>query len=409
MRQEPSYNEFLDAIHRNPSRSKKHGHGDGTGILQLLQDLPTKAVCDLFLYSFIVGVRPVYPLIHLPTFRTDYNAFWHWYTYEYSDTLTQDQLFADATFIPLLFAVLYAGAVAAPANFWAGAQPLAGLAVDTTVDKLRTSYRKGLDYCQYMRFPTVNTLVASLLSRGCSNPDDEALEDQAFINVVVRTARSIGLHREHVLAGLDPPTRETYRRIWWHVVYLDTQYSLRYGSQTCCGPEGDQWDVQMVSEASDEAIGDFADLRPQFFGSMPSSMRPTRTTSIFMLFVLGRYETTRFMHKLLVRVNSCQRFNQDDLNMLFDAFKTLQIKINALINRMPTQGAPEKGLVPFRLANASILTHESLYSDQSEEPSVFISWARITLTMLLKGCLLGLKKLFLGHPHLTAEHKLWTR
>ena len=78
---------------------------------------------------------------------------------------------------------------------------------------------------------------------------------------------------------------------------------------------------------------------------------------------------------------------------------------------MPAQGVPEKGFVPSRLANASMLAHESLYTGQSEEPSVFTSWARIALTMLMTSSLLGLQKIFLGHPNLRPEQseKLWMR
>ena len=291
-------------------------------------------------------------------------------------------------------------------SFWSGAELLAGLDIGSTVAQLRHSYLKGLEYCQYTRRPTLNTLVASLLGRSCSRPASEALENLSFINMVVRIAHSMGLHRENIPAGLDPITHEMYRRIWWHVVCLDTQYSFRYGSQPCCGTEGYQWDVRMVSESSDEAMSEF---QPRYFASVltPSSTK----TSLFMLFAIGRYEKSRFMHGLLNRVHSCHHFNQADLNLCLSDLKKLHVKINALINRMPAQGVPEKGFVPSRLANASMLAHESLYTGQSEEPSVFISWARISLTMLMTSSLLGLQKIFLGHPNLRPEQseKLWMR
>lgn len=312
----------------------------------------------------------------------------------------------DPSFIPLLFSVLFCGAIAAPASFWSGAQPLAGLDIEKTIEQLRNGYLKGLLCCQDTTQPSINTLVASLLGRSCSKPHNEAFEDLSFINKMVRMAQSMGLHRTSGSATRDPVVREVQRRIWWHIVYLDTKSSLRWGSQTCCGIEGSQWNIQMVSEASDEAM---SESQPRFLASVPTPN--SARTSIFMLLATGHYETIRFTHALLNRVNSCHSFNQEDLNLHMDAFKKLHIKINALMNRMPAQGVPEKGFVPHRLANASILTHESLYSDQSEEPSVFISWARMTLTLLMTGSLLGLQKVFLGHPSLTAEQseKLWVR
>ena len=268
VRQEPLCDKFLDAVHGS-SKTKAVWNVNAVGLAILLNEIPTQTVCDVLLHSFLVGVCPVHPLIHLPTFRKDYNAFWH--CCRHSDISTPDQrLIDDPTFIPLLFSVLYCGAVAAPVSFWSGARPLTGLDKGTIIDQLRNSYIKGLEHCQHTRRPTLNTLVASLLGHGCSKPDDEAFENLSFINMVVRIAQSMGLHREYAPAGLDSVTHEMYRRIWWHVVCLDTQYSFRYGSQTCCGTEGNQWDVQMGSEASDEAILEF---QPRFFASVPTTSR----------------------------------------------------------------------------------------------------------------------------------------
>lgn len=310
------------------------------------------------------------------------------------------------TFIPLLFSVLYCGAVAAPASFWSGASPLADLHIGNTVDQLRNSYLKGLEHCQYTRYHTMNTLVALLLGHGCSSSDNDASENLSVINMAVRIAQSMGLHREDAQAGIEPITREMRRRVWWYLVSLDTQYSFWYGSQTCCGTEGNQWDVHMVSDASDEAIGE---SQPTLSPAIPTTN--STTTSMFMLFSIGRYEATRFEHGLLNRANSCHRLSQTDISVYLDEFKTLHDKIKVLIRRMPTQGIPEKGFVPSRLVNASIITHGSLYTEQSDEPSVFISWARITLTMLITSSLLKLQKLFLGHPSLTIEKRgeLWLR
>lgn len=404
MSQELLADKFLDTIHGS-SKTQALWNVDPIGLAGLLNEIPNKAVCDVLLYSFIVGVRPIHPLIHLPTFRKGYDSFWHWC--KHSDTLSPNQrLIDDPTFIPLLFSVLYCGAVAAPVSFSSSARPLRGLDMETLVSQLRSNYLRGLKHCQHTRRPTLNTLVASLLGRSCSTQDDEAFENLSWINMMVRIAQSMGLHREYGRVGLDPVTREMHRRVWWHLVYIDTQYAFCYGSQTCCGTEGLQWDVQMMGEATDEAI---SESQPRLFTSLPTPNYAT--TSAYMVFTIGRSETTRFLHGLLNRVNSCQRFNQTELNAYLDAFKKLHIKINALINRLPAQGVPERGFVPFRMANASMLTHESLYTDESTEASVFSSWARITLTMFLTGTLLGLQKIFLGHPNLTSEQdeKLWAR
>ena len=378
---------------------------NAVGLAHLLKGLPPKPVSDVLFYSFLVGLRPIHPLIHLPTFREMYVSFWRWCAN--SDRQPYNpQLIDDPTFVPLLFSVLYCGAIVAPFDFWAGPQALKGLDKDTTVCLLKTSYLKALDHCQYTRRPTLNSLVALLLGHSCSKPDGQVFDDLAFVGTVVRIAQTMGLHREYHSTGPNALIQEMHRRIWWHILYLDAQYAFQYGTQTCCGVEGMQWNTQTASEASDEAV---SDIQPRSLAS--TEICDLATTSPLMLFTLGRYETGRFLYSLLNRVNSCERLTQSHLDQHFDSFKALHRKLKGLISRLPAQGIPEKGFIPSRIANASMLTHESLYTDQSEEPTVFSSWARISLTILAISTLITLQKAFLNHPSVTRERgeKLWTK
>lgn len=371
------------------------------GLANLLKAIPNQDVCDCFLYSFLVCVRPVYPIVYGPTFGTDYSNFWHFC--RHSDTLSPDQrLIDDPTFIPLLLSVLYCGAVTAPKSYWSSAPPLVGLDNSNVIESLRKSYLEGLELCQHPRRPTLNTLVASLLGYRFSQKNDEPFENMAFLDMAIRIAQSMGLHREHSVASFNPVEREMRRRIWWHVVSLDTEYSLRFGSQTSCGTEGNQWNVQMVSEATDEALSEFQ-------SNVPTST-PSSTISAFMLLSIGRHETTRFMHGLLNQVNNnIYRLNQHDFNLFISNFNKLHAKLTELIPRIPAQGVP--GFVSSRVANSSMSTNESLNTDQSEQPSAFSSWTRIFLSMLISSSLLGLQKTLLGHFDLKLEQSelLWSR
>ncbi|OKL59557.1 hypothetical protein UA08_05014 [Talaromyces atroroseus] len=400
---------FLDATDHDANITKPRWHGDLTGLDKLLTQIPTKSVCDLFLQSFLAGIHPIHPFIHIPKFHSDYLDFWSWHTRKQKTSLKpSDRFWRDPTFIPLLFSTLFCGAAAAPESFWSTAPPLVDLDIGSTVDQLRNCYLQGLELCKHTQYPTLNTLVAALLGHALSNRGKDILADISFFDTIVRISQSMGLHMEHSSTTerrLDPVTLETYRRVWWHVLWLDMQYSLRYGSQTRCGSEGNHWNVRMVSEASDETMV-VEGSQPDLFASSIRSPNSNRT-SVIVLFATGRYETVRFMHAFLNRLNSCHPLTQDDLNTQLDAFKKLHMKMNQLIGRMPVRGAPERGFVPFRMSNASMLTDESLYSDQSENPSVFISWARVTLTMLMTSALLTLQKAFLGHPSLNSENSLW--
>ena len=379
-------------------------HINSLGLATELKSLPTKTVSDLLFWSFLIGVRPIHPLIHVPTFRADYDSFWDWC--RVSDTsLPNNKLLDDPTYICLLFAVLLCGATTAPPSFWVTGA-LRDFSKWTLVENLENSLMTSLKYCQYQQHPTFNTLVSSLLAHSCSKNKGDPYKEVRFVRMVVSIAQSMGLHREGKLFNLDPVTCELRRRVWWHIVWLDVQASILNGSEMYCGDSETQHDSQMVTETRDEDLLDACNgpLSPL---STPSS----RKNSIMMLFTIGLYETARFENFLINQLHSTRRLGQTQFNDFVIAVRKLHFKIDHLIGRIPAQGIPEKGLIPSRLANASPLTHETLYSDHATEPTVFTSWTRIILTMLKSESAILLQKPFLGRADSRSRQsqRMWHR
>ncbi|KAN0066993.1 hypothetical protein V8E54_014917 [Elaphomyces granulatus] len=368
-------------------------------LANLLRSLPTKPVCDVLVFSFLVGVRPIYPLVHVPTFQTNYDELWEFYRNGDTPSLPE-KLLDDPTFICLLLAVLYSGASAAPALIWASPE-LQGLKKEMIVNHLKTAYSTSLSMCHHIEHPTFNTLVSSLLTHPFMEPEGGSLGSAVFVSTVVRLAESMGMHREDQLSRLDAVTRELRRRVWWHIVWLDVQSSISSGLPTCCGNEALDA-VRMVAETRDENISHV----PQFSSPDPSIV----VQSVTMLYAVGRYETARLQYSLINNLQSARGMTQESYAEIAGAAKKLQYKIDTLIARIPAQGIPEKGLIPSRLANASLLTHPTLYEDTASHPTVFATWVRIMLTMLKLEVAILLQKPFLGHPDSKnpQEQKSWT-
>lgn len=376
---------------------------DSPGLANLLKSLPIKPVSDLFFWSFLVGVRPIHPLIHLPTFRSDYDSFWQWC--RNSDTsLPSKKLLEDPTFLCLLFSVLYCGATTAPSSVW-GATVLQGLQKELVVEQLKTAFSNSLKLCQHLQHPTFDTLVASLLGHSCLEHRSDPSEDVRFVSTAVRIAQGMGLHREGTLFDLDETTCELRRRVWWHIVWLDVQASILNGSQPCCGSGGTQHEIFMVAETRDEDLCKTLDN----VLLTPVSTPPIKVNSIMMLFAVGHCETARFNHFLITYLHSTQALRQAQCDDLVNAIKSLHYKIDTLLARIPAQGIPEQGFIPSRLANASPLTHEKLYLDHTTQPMVFTSWTRIMLTMLKTESAILLQKTFLGRGDLKSQQRMWHR
>ncbi|RMZ77838.1 hypothetical protein DV737_g4171, partial [Chaetothyriales sp. CBS 132003] len=378
---------------------------DSAGLANLLKALPPKVVCDALLQAFVIGVRPVLPLVHMPTFQTDYNNFWQWA--RNSDIALPDpKLFSDPTFLCLLFSILYCGAKTATASMWA-TSALHGMKKETIIDKMMLASSTSLRLCKHSQYPTISTLVALLLAHGCSGQGGEPVEDLGFISTAVRIAQIMGLHRDGALFGFDTRTCEMRRRVWWYIVSIDVSTSRLHGTQTCCGPiYGSRRDVRMVSKIRDE---DLSERGADLLSPLPTP--PSGTISVAMLLLIGRFEAAKFEHYLINYLHNAHALGQPQFNELTCAARKVMVQIESLISIIPVQGFPEKGFIPARLANASPTTHEGLYGDHTSQPTVLSSWARIMLTMIKSEIAILVHHPFLGRADSIdkQQQKRWNR
>lgn len=371
------------------------------GMFNLLRSLPTKPVSDTLLETFFLAVWPLAPLLHPPSLQADYDEFWEWC--RNSETaLPSDKLRDDPTLICLLFAVLYCGASAAPVASWANTN-LQGLQKETTVSHLKSAYTTSLSLCHHLEHPTLNTLVSTLLTGPFLDRPFEPMRSLVNVSTTVRIAQTMGLHREATWSALSAVDREIRRRVWWHIVWLDVQSSISTGLTPCCGNEALEA-VSMVDTLHEEA------------SNIPSGLSPgidfvTNGQSVAILYAIGRFQTAHLQARIVAHLQSVRGRTQDGFGELVTDAKELLQKIDSLIARVPTQGIPERGYIPSRLANASPSTHPLLYKDDSSQPTVFAAWTRIMLTLLKSEIAIILQKPFLA-PLDSANPqscKSWTR
>ncbi|KAJ5490653.1 hypothetical protein N7453_011478 [Penicillium expansum] len=375
-------------------------HISSMGMFNLLRSLPTKPVSDALLGTFFLAVWPLVPLLHPPSLQADYDEFWDWCRNSES-AIPSAKLRDDPTFICLLFAVLYCGASAAPAATWTYPN-LPGLQKETTATHLKSAYTTSLSLCQHLEHPTLNTLVSTLLTTPFLDRPFEPMCSLVHVSTTVRIAQTMGLHREGIWSALSDVDKEIRRRIWWHIVWLDVQSSISTGLTLCCGNEA--LDAVRMVNPHREGSSDIP------AGLSPRTDTVTNGPSVAILYAIGRYQTARLQAKIVAHLQSAQGPTQDEFGELITDAKELLRKIDSLIARIPTQGIPERGYIPSRLANASPSTHPSLYKDDTSQPTVFAVWTRIMLTLLKSETAILLQKPFLPPPDSTnaQSRKSWT-
>ena len=343
----------------------------------------------------------MYPLIHIPSFRADYDDFWHGHSH--SDTVFQSSKLAnDPSFLCLLFSVLYCGAATTPSSFWAiGA--LQSVTKESTLDQLKHASSSSLKAVQHLCHPTFHSLVAMLLRHSCLEQEGDSSADSSFVSTAVRTAQSMGLHLEPSKLGFSVIECEMRRRVWWHILWLDLQNSIFTGLPLCFHRNDAHIKAPMVGETQDKNIGEPIPNRTV----TPS----TATSSASMLFSIGRFETARFERLLVVHLHDTEGPDSQDLIEIENAYANLQLQLDNLISRMPAKGIPEKGLIPSRLANASPLSQRELYADHLHAATVFTSWARIMLTMSKTEATILFQRVFMegGKAKTERDQGRWNR
>ena len=212
----------------------------------LLEDLPGKSQCDLLYRCFVTGVHSITPLTHLPTILHWYEDFWSWHDHRATTKIP----FPNPSFIPLLYAILYGGAISCSAKI-----------VSTEIgDKLSVICRlhsrvtQSLSMLSFLESPSIPGLIAFCIVQTISLREEEPLRARIFVNVAVQAAISMGLHREPSKFGLTPGDAEIRRRLWWHIVWIDILASNCTGWPLLVMADS-YWDVENVSELRDILIG----------------------------------------------------------------------------------------------------------------------------------------------------------
>ena len=376
-------------------------HIDSPGLAALLTTLPKKEICDPLLRSFSISVHPVHPLLHMPTFQTDYNNFWQW-CINSDISLPDNKIISDPTFLCLMFSVLYCGAAASSPGIRTTGD-LQGLDGKKMVEDLRKTFSASLKMCQHLLYPTLNTLTSSILAHSCTESNMAHLEDLGFVHMTIRVAQSMGLHKDGSSFGLDAMSCEMRRRIWWHVIWLDVQASILHGSQVCLGTSEVHSDVAMVSEIRDQ------DLSPRMIGlGLRSASPPSGATSVTMLLARSRSETVRFKRSLADHHHSGGTLGQGQFDDIINAAKGIQSRLDFIAERIPSQIVSGTN---FIFANASPTTHEWLYSDTIGQATVWGAWARIMIVMLKTDVAISVQKPFLGRAdgRSKQQQSMWNR
>ncbi|KAF3766522.1 hypothetical protein M406DRAFT_291001 [Cryphonectria parasitica EP155] len=268
--------------------------------------LPNKVICDRLLDAYITMSEGLYRIIHVPTFRAEYEAFW------------QQRPVSDA-FLPCLMCMLSLGA-----RFETDKRGLSHDRADgihaPTACALARAWLDGLRGKQLVDINTLQCEVLLLHARRmmCSRNQ----ESWTQLGFIVRMAMTMGLHRDpDEFPQIRPFYAELRRRLWYTVMDMDLHVALacnlpcsvRENEYTCRPPGNiDDADIypDMLSLPPSKPIDEFTNTQLQAYASrtLPHRMRVSS--------IINSLDTLRGFREVLDCGTQLERL-LDDVNHLF--------------------------------------------------------------------------------------------
>lgn len=175
-------------------------------------DLPPRHLADSLMDAYFNHVHHLYPFVHEPTFRIDYDRMWRQTPNEHSRSR------------PLWLGVLnmifahgceFCGSIAAVNTTHVAAQFL--------------QRARKIVYAHVFRHESLELVQALLLMSHYLQGTLELKECWSLVGLMIRTALSLGLHLNPSGAVESMVERELRKRVWWGCYVIDRMLSMKFG------------------------------------------------------------------------------------------------------------------------------------------------------------------------------------
>ncbi|PLN86667.1 Zn(II)2Cys6 transcription factor [Aspergillus taichungensis] len=369
---------------------------------EMLENVPSKRQSHILYRGFMSGVHAISPIVHPPTIQKLYNAFWDWYDYSsYSG-----EPYLDSSFIPLLYAIWYAGSVTISIRTIKSEFTVASrFALSKTYNE---EVNRWLTRISFPRSPSLQGLAAYLLVQTILSKEEEPLASSLFVSLAMRVAQTMGLHRDPAKFGIQPYEAEYRRRIWWHIVHMDVVVSMSSGLPLLVSDEN-FWDVREASEVKDTLLGTpeaeeyeklvAAGMRPRDNPDDPTVCGGSSIVNVYYLSARGKYVMASAIRRIMRIQLGTKPVTRQDMEELRCILLDLQVQLNSIIDRIPEPKAHDLPSNSNRSWSVSSRSPAEVRTNDTELPGdgptgcseqyhtpvlvAFHKWAKILLSLFI--------------------------
>jgi hypothetical protein len=332
----------------------------------------------------------VLPILHLPSFATDYEDFWaERASQTQHDSSVPSVMRKRPGFVSLLAAIVFSSLLSGTARQLDVAQDAHKLHVgDMYFATVMAATLTG-----FPRRPTLYSLAAYMFSQSQFVREEEFSEGPSFIITAFRVALGMGLHRKLEEAGFTGAEQETRRRIWWYILHLDTMSACSSGLSPLFVDEK-MANSSMIS-ISDSLAGEyFSPDAPQSVDVHDDSSQ-LAGADIRYLFARVRYESSQIMRKILLKHFEDDLRSSDAVLEMVQVIERLGLRVKSAVHQMLAVGSdlPRARLLEIyrdysMVESATEASHiENVWSFAKDEnrPHVvgFAAWAASIMHLML--------------------------
>lgn len=269
--------------------------------------LPKKPACDRLYQAYLDTSETIYRMIHLPTFRRQYDLFW------------EGKLQSDA-FLPQLVAILAISSRFDTKTKGMGPERVEGIHIPTACALVR-SWLDSLRGKQLVELTTLETEILLLHAQRMITP--RAQDTWTQLGSIVRLAMTMGLHRDP--ADFEPRVTvflgEIRRRLWFTILDMDLHISLscnlpclvRDGDFTCKPPRNLD-DIELYPDMEElpptKPIDQLTDNQMQVYAALTLGIR------MKVAHLVNRVDAIRDYQEIIDVGMKLDRF-LEDINYIF--------------------------------------------------------------------------------------------
>jgi hypothetical protein len=269
--------------------------------------LPKKPICDRLVDTYIDTSETFYRMIHVPTFREQYELYW------------EGKLQSDF-FLPQLLSILSIGSRFDTKSKGMGHERNEGVHIPTACALVR-NWLDGLKGKLRVEITTLQVEILLLQAQRMIIPRPQ--DSWTQLGCIVRMAMTMGMHRDpsEFEPALTVFWAEMRRRLWFTIVDMDLHTSLacnlpclvREGDYTCRPPLNlfdSELFVDMQELPPARPIDEFTDNQMQVYAAMTLPVR------MKVCHLLNRIDSIRDFQEILEVGSKLDRY-LEDINYLF--------------------------------------------------------------------------------------------